>query len=197
MNIYIISAYRGQESHSRDQFINETPSISCKILWEKPSNFSHFKMVLVLHRLHSTCVFLFKHELIFQVKIKSNHNLQTLPGKDQNCWKLFSLWETLTDSRLNAGNLMLQFRWVDMSWTLLKRLSVLNCNRNEHKGNFIQSCGAFLTFRIFCDLTHSKGYLLIDIHRCTPLLYVFTYLVPSCNNHPLCPAKFGFLFTLQ
>lgn len=154
-------------------------------------------MVFVLHCLQSTRVFLFKHELIFPVKLKAITIHRPCLVKDQNCWESVSLWETLTDSSLNAGNLMLQFRWVDMSWALLKSLSVLNCNRNEHKGNFIQSCGAFLTFYIFCHLTHSKGYLLIDIHRCTPLLHVFTYLVPSCNNHPFCPAKFGFHLTLQ
>lgn len=144
-------------------------------------NFAHFKMVLVLHRLLSTRVFLFKHELISLVKLKVITIYRHCLVKDQNCWESVSLWETLTDSSLNAGKLMLQFRWVDMPWTLLKNLSVLDCNRNEHEGNFIQSCGAFLTFCIFCHLTHSKGYLLIDIHRCIPLLHVFTHLVPSCK----------------
>lgn len=142
-------------------------------------------------------VFLFKHELIFPVKLKAITIYRHCLVKDQNCWESVSLWEALTDSSLNAGKLVLQFRWVDMSWTLLKSLSVLNYNRNEHKGNFIQSCGASLTFHIFCHLTLSKDYLLIDIYTCTPLLRVFTCLVPSCDNHPFCPAKFGFLLTLQ
>lgn len=75
-------------------------------------------------------VFLFKHELIFPVKLKAITIYRHCLVKDQNCWESVSLWEALTDSSLNAVKLVLQFRWVDMSWTLLKSLSVLNYNRN-------------------------------------------------------------------
>lgn len=163
-----------------------------KTLWD-------FKVVLVLHGLHTTHVFPFQPKLIFLVKIKAIKMFRHCPVKDQNCWESVSLWghSALRDSSWNARKLMLQFRWVAMSWTLLNNLSVLNCNKNEHKGTFIQSCAAFLTFLVFCHLTHSKDYLLIDIHRYPPLLHVLTCLFPCWDNHPFCPVKFGFHFILQ
>lgn len=153
-----------------------------------------FKNLFVLHGLHTMHVFPFQPKLMFPVKTKTIKMFRHCLVKDQNCWESVSLWDhpALTDSSMNGRKLMLQFRWVDTSWTLLNRLSVLNCNKNEHKGSFMQRCGAFLTFLVFCHLAHSKGYLLIDIHRYPPLLHVLTCFVPSWSNHSLWPVEFYF-----